>query len=72
MSKQESFKILNQIKADYNLQKKTIQYILTKKEYLHIKDKLLTEYHEMSIKIIKDKVIINITTCSDLNLENEF
>jgi hypothetical protein len=71
MSKQKSYKILNQINIDYKLQKKSIQYILTKKEYLHIKDHLFAEYHELAIKIFKDKVIINISTSSGLNHENE-
>lgn len=71
MSKQESFKILKKIKADYKLQKKTIQYSLTKKEYLHLKDHLIAEYHEISIRIFKDKVIINISTSSIHIWENE-
>ena len=71
MSKQESFKILKLINSEFKLQKKSIQNTLTKKEYLHIKDHLLAEYHEMSIRIFKDKVIINIYTSSVHISENE-
>jgi hypothetical protein len=71
MSKQESFKILKLINSEYKHQKKSIQYTLTKKEYQHIKDHLLVEYHEISIRIFKDKVIINISTSSVHFLENE-
>jgi hypothetical protein len=72
MSKQESLKILKKINSDYNLQKKTIQHILSKKEYLHIKDYLLVEYYEISIRIFKDKVIINISTSTIPVFKNEF
>jgi hypothetical protein len=72
MSKQESLKILKKINSDYKLQKNTIQHILSKKEYLHIKDYLLVEYYEISIRIFKDKVIINISTSTIPVFKNEF
>jgi hypothetical protein len=71
MSNQASFQILELINNACKHKKLTIQHILSKKEYIDIKDHLLSEYPEISIRVFNNKVIINISAKSVLHYKED-
>ncbi|MDP2176712.1 MAG: hypothetical protein Q8K70_12455 [Bacteroidota bacterium] len=64
MKKKEYNNVLNNIINANNHKIRTIQHIIPKKIYIKIQERLLTEFQDISIKILKDIVILNISNIS--------
>jgi hypothetical protein len=71
MKRKEYNKVIDEILKAKEQKHKKVEHIVSKKTYIQIQDRLLNHFEELSVKILKDKVIINISNIkSEVETEN--